>query len=228
MEPAIFGYIRVSQAEGESGLATQRRILNDHGLRDDRIYTDMISGKNMRRPAWTQLREMLWPGDGVVVPSRESTGWRVTSRRVSGPSRSCTIRGSTSAPCRGPRHRGRQSHLQANAAHALVLGRVGEGLHPGPDQGRRGPRRGRGKDGRQAPGAGLREAAGRPGLPSQQQRQRQRGTPDLQGEPGDRQGRQGRDLQGTTRHDAAGRPLLTSMPYNSPALHPSHPARGTP
>ena len=68
MEPAIFGYIRVSQAEGESGLATQRRILNDHGLRDDRIYTDMISGKNMRRPAWTQLREMLWPGDVVVVP----------------------------------------------------------------------------------------------------------------------------------------------------------------
>ena len=25
-------------------------------------------GKNMRRPAWTQLREMLWPGDVVVVP----------------------------------------------------------------------------------------------------------------------------------------------------------------
>ena len=68
MDPAIFGYIRVSQAAGESGLATQRRILNDHGLRDDRIYTDMISGKNMRRPAWTQLREMLWPGDVVVVP----------------------------------------------------------------------------------------------------------------------------------------------------------------
>ena len=68
MDPAIFGYIRVSQAEGESGLPTQRRILNDHGLRDDRIYTDMISGKNMRRPAWTQLREMLWPGDVVVVP----------------------------------------------------------------------------------------------------------------------------------------------------------------
>ena len=41
---------------------------NDHGLRDDRIYTDMISGKNMRRPAWTQLREMLQPGDMVVVP----------------------------------------------------------------------------------------------------------------------------------------------------------------
>ena len=45
MDPAVFGYIRVSQAEGESGLATQRRILTDHGL-----------------------REILQPGDVVVVP----------------------------------------------------------------------------------------------------------------------------------------------------------------
>ena len=68
IDPAIFGYIRVSQAEGESGLATQRRILNDHGLRDDRIFTDVASGKNMRRPSWTDLRGMLKSGDTVVVP----------------------------------------------------------------------------------------------------------------------------------------------------------------
>ena len=47
MDPAVFGYIRVSQAEGASGLATQRRILTDHGLRDDRIFTDVASGRNM-------------------------------------------------------------------------------------------------------------------------------------------------------------------------------------
>ena len=68
MDPAIFGYIRVSQAEGASGLATQSRILTDHGLRDDRIFTDVASGRNMRRPAWTTLRETLQPGDVVVVP----------------------------------------------------------------------------------------------------------------------------------------------------------------
>ena len=68
IDPAVFGYIRVSQAEGESGLATQRRILNDHGLRDDRIFTDVASGKNMRRPSWRTLQEMLKPGDTVVVP----------------------------------------------------------------------------------------------------------------------------------------------------------------
>ena len=39
-----------------------------------------------------------------------------------------------------------RSTLQANAAHALVPGRVGAGLHPGPYPGRRGPRRGRGQD----------------------------------------------------------------------------------
>ena len=68
IDPAVFGYIRVSQVEGEGGLATQRRILNDHGLRDDRIFTDVASGKNMRRPSWTELRELLRPGDTVVVP----------------------------------------------------------------------------------------------------------------------------------------------------------------
>ena len=68
MDPAVFGYIRVSQAEGESGLATQRRILNNHGLRDDRIFTDVASGRNMRRPSWQSLHRLLKPGDTVVVP----------------------------------------------------------------------------------------------------------------------------------------------------------------
>ena len=49
-------------------MATQRRILNDHGLRDHRIFTDVASGRNMRRPSWRELRGMLKPGDTVVVP----------------------------------------------------------------------------------------------------------------------------------------------------------------
>ena len=68
MDPAAFGYARVSQAEGENGLATQRRILNEHGLRDDRIFADLASGRHMRRPAWQRLREQLQAGDVVVVP----------------------------------------------------------------------------------------------------------------------------------------------------------------
>ena len=68
MDPGVFGYVRVSQAEGESGLATQRRILNGHGIRDDRIFTDIASGRTMRRPSWGALRGLLQPGDVVVVP----------------------------------------------------------------------------------------------------------------------------------------------------------------
>ena len=68
MDPAVFGYIRVSQVEGESGLATQRRVLNDHGLRDDRIFSDVASGRSMHRTEWGRLRETLRPGDVVVVP----------------------------------------------------------------------------------------------------------------------------------------------------------------
>ena len=49
-------------------MATQRRVLNGHGLRDDRIFTDIASGRNMRRPSWQELRGMLRPGDTVVVP----------------------------------------------------------------------------------------------------------------------------------------------------------------
>ena len=68
MDPAVFGYIRVSQAEGASGLATQSRILTDHGLRDDRIFADVASGRSMRRLEWVRLRRILRPGDVVVVP----------------------------------------------------------------------------------------------------------------------------------------------------------------
>ena len=68
MDHAVFGYIRVSQAEGEGGLATQHRILHDHGLRDDRIFADVASGRSMRRPEWGRLRGILRPGDAVAVP----------------------------------------------------------------------------------------------------------------------------------------------------------------
>ena len=112
MDPAFFGYIRVSQAEGEGGLATQRRILTDHGLRDGRIFTDVASGRNMRRPAWTTLREKLQPGDVVVVPPagpephRGSQGHRGAAR----PGHPHPL------PCGGPGHGGRQPNRPAHAA----------------------------------------------------------------------------------------------------------------
>ena len=78
MDPAVFGYIRVTQAEGARGLATQRRLLTDHGLRDDRNYSDVASGPEHAPP-----RLAAAPGRSSSPAtsswSRGSTGWRGTS-----------------------------------------------------------------------------------------------------------------------------------------------------
>ena len=138
MEHAVFGYIRVSQAEGASGLATQSRILTDHGLRDDRIFTDVASGRNMRRPAWTTLREKLQPGDLVVVPRIDRLARNLTEG----------LRTIEELHTQGIHIRALAEGLDtgdgsptcpAHAEHAALLGRVGAGDHPGPDQGRRRP-----------------------------------------------------------------------------------------
>ena len=184
MDPAVFGYIRVSQAEGASGLATQSRILTDHGLRDDRIFTDVASGRNMRRPAWQQLREKLQPGDVVVVPRIDRLARNLTEGLR--PIEELHAQGIyIRSLAEGPGHRGRQPDRPAHAAHAALPGRVGAGDHPGPDQDRRGPRCLRGPDRGQATCAGLREAAGRPGLPGQR-RVGQRGRQGLRSEPAHR------------------------------------------
>ena len=55
MDPAVFGYIRVSLAEWERGLATPRQVPNARWLREARIFTDVVSGRNPRRPEWKAL-----------------------------------------------------------------------------------------------------------------------------------------------------------------------------
>ena len=181
MVPAAFGYARVSQAEGENGLATQRRILNEHGLRDDSIFADLASGRHMRRPAWQRLREQLLAGDAVVVPRLDrlalnlSEGLR-TVEELHTPGHPHP------GPGRGAGHQRCEPHRPPDAPHAALPGRVGEGDHPGPDPGRRATCRCRGEERRKAPGAVSREAAGRPGLPGQR-RDRQLRRQDLWCEP---------------------------------------------
>ena len=219
MDPAAFGYIRVSQAEGESGLATQRRTLNDQGLRDDRIFTDVASGKNMRRHSWQELRGMLKPRDTVVVPRIDRLARNLTeglktieelhgqginirslaegldtgddTRRPSCPSvdsQGGILTPATTAPPQIPPH----------APYAALPGGVGEGHHQGPDQGRSGPRRGRGEDWGKASGAVFREGGGRQGFPGERWDGKRRGQ-DLRGEPAHRAVREGRDLRGPRR-----------------------------
>ncbi len=149
MDPAVFGYIRVSQAEGESGLVTQRRILHDHGLRDDRIFADMASGRSMRRPEWRRLRGILRPGDAVAVPRLDrlarnlSEGLRAVedlhsqgisiapSMRAWTPATTAPLPGSCSICCSPwPSGRGRPSGVGSRPAWTAPRPRAGSGADP--------------------------------------------------------------------------------------------------
>ena len=192
MDPAVFGYIRVSQAEGASGLATQSRILNNHGLLDDRIFTDVASGRNMRRPAWTTLRETLQPGDVVVVPRLDrlarnlSEGLRAIEELHAKGIRIRALAEGLDTGDDSPTAR-LMLHILLSLAEwerGTIRDRIRAGVDRAAAEGRTGGRR---------PGAGLREAAGRPGLPGER-RLGERGRQGLQNKPGYHQSRQERDL----------------------------------
>ena len=194
IDPAVFGYIRVSQAEGENGLATQRRILNDHGLRDDRIFTDVASGRNMRRPSWMELRGILRSGDTVVVPRLDRLArnlWEGLKTIEELHDQGINIRSLAEGLDTGD-----ESPTSRLMLHMLLsLAEWERETHPGPDQGRGGPRRGRRQDRGKAAGAVTGEGGGCQGLPRERRVGQCRGQ-DLWGEPPHRAGRQGRDLRG--------------------------------
>ena len=157
----------------------------------------MISGKNMRRPAWTQLREMLWPGDVVVVPRID----RLAGNLAEG------IRTVQYLHDQGIHIRALPKGLDTgddNPTSKLMLhmllslaeweresirGRIQAGVDRAAAEGRTVGR---------PPGAGLREDTSREGLPGRRQ-VGQRGRQNLQCEPGYYQGRQGLDLHEADR-----------------------------
>ena len=66
--PVTYGYARVSKADDDAkNLDTQLRILAEHGIRDHLVFTDVASGRSMRRPGWQALMAVVQPGDTVVV-----------------------------------------------------------------------------------------------------------------------------------------------------------------
>ena len=63
-----YGYARVSKADDEArNLETQLRLLDDYGIREDLIFTDVASGRTMNRPGWRDLMGRVQPGDTIVV-----------------------------------------------------------------------------------------------------------------------------------------------------------------
>ena len=68
MLPITYGYARVSKADDDSrNLDTQLRLLADHGIRPELVFSDVASGRSMNRPGWQDLMSRIQPGDTVVV-----------------------------------------------------------------------------------------------------------------------------------------------------------------
>ena len=68
MLSVAYGYARVSKTDDEArNLETQLRILADHGIRGDLIFSDVASGRTMNRTGWLYLMSRVQPGDIIVV-----------------------------------------------------------------------------------------------------------------------------------------------------------------
>ena len=65
--PITYGYARVSKTDDDSrNLETQLRLLADHGIREDLIFSDIATGRTLRRGRLA--------GSGVPSPARRYPG----------------------------------------------------------------------------------------------------------------------------------------------------------
>ena len=68
MLPVTYGCARVSKADDEAkNLDTQILELQRHGIREDLIFTDVASGRTLKRSGWQDLMSRIQPGDTLVV-----------------------------------------------------------------------------------------------------------------------------------------------------------------
>ena len=68
MLPVTYGYARVSKSDDEArNLETQLRLLADHGIREDLTFSDIATGRTLRRTGWQELMSRLRPGDTLAV-----------------------------------------------------------------------------------------------------------------------------------------------------------------
>ena len=68
MLPVTYGYARVSKADDYSkNLDTQILELQRHGIREDLVFTDVASGRTLKRQGWQDLMSRIQPGDTLVV-----------------------------------------------------------------------------------------------------------------------------------------------------------------
>ena len=66
--PVTYGYARVSKSDDDArNLEIQLRLLADHGIREDLIFSDIATGRTLRRAGWQELMSRLRPGDTLAV-----------------------------------------------------------------------------------------------------------------------------------------------------------------
>ena len=68
MIPVTYGYARVSKSDRDDrNLETQLRELANHGIREELIFSDVMTGRLMSRPGWDELMARIQPNDNIVV-----------------------------------------------------------------------------------------------------------------------------------------------------------------
>ena len=66
--PVTYGYARVSKSDRDDrNLETQLRELANHGIREELIFSDVMTGRLMSRPGWDGLMARVQPNDTIVV-----------------------------------------------------------------------------------------------------------------------------------------------------------------
>lgn len=68
----VWGYRRVSSLA--QSYERQTKALHDHGIPEEKIFEDKLSGKSMDRPGLKALLKQARPGDTVVVSSLDRLG----------------------------------------------------------------------------------------------------------------------------------------------------------
>jgi DNA invertase Pin-like site-specific DNA recombinase len=84
---ATFGYVRVSSADQNED--RQVIAMNEHGIPQERVFTDKQSGRDFERPAYKSLLKSLKSGDLLYIKSIDRLGrnydeiqnqWRILTK----------------------------------------------------------------------------------------------------------------------------------------------------
>ena len=63
-----YGYARLSKSDrDDQNLETQLRHLANHGIREELIFSDVMTSRLMSRPGWDELMALIQVNDTIVV-----------------------------------------------------------------------------------------------------------------------------------------------------------------